>query len=40
MIVEEKMPEGAEFCFGDPCPYPALSGSDTTIIRDWIRTLE
>lgn len=40
MIVEEKMPEGAEFCFGDPCPYPPLSESDMTIIRDWIRTLE
>ena len=40
MIVEEKMPEGAEFCFGDPCPYPPLSETDMTIVRDWIRALE
>jgi hypothetical protein len=40
MIVEEKMPEGAEFCFGDPCPYPPLSEKDTTIIRDWIRAIK
>ena len=39
MIVEEKMPEGAEFCFGDPCPYPPLSEKDTATIRDWIRAL-
>ena len=40
MIVEEKMPEGAEFCFGDPCPYPPLSETDMMIVRDWIRALE
>ncbi|MDH3702928.1 MAG: hypothetical protein OEU46_16605 [Alphaproteobacteria bacterium] len=40
MIIEEKMPEGAEFCFGDPCPYPPLSESDMTIIRDWIGALK
>lgn len=40
MIIEEKMPEGAEFCFGEPCPYPPLSEGDMAIIRDWIRTLK
>ena len=40
MIVEEKMPDGAEFCFGDPCPYPPLSKEDMTVLRNWIRALE
>ena len=40
MIVKEEMPDGAEFCFGAPCPYPPVSANDIAIIRDWIRALD
>ncbi len=40
MIVEEKMPEGAEFCFDPTCPYPPVSDEDKSIIESWIRSLK
>lgn len=40
MIVEDKMPEGAEFCFDDTCPYPPLSDQDKSVLETWIRSLK
>ena len=40
LIVEEKMPEGAEFCFDPSCPYPPLTDEDWAIVEAWIRSLE
>ncbi|NKB58368.1 MAG: hypothetical protein GKS00_18740 [Alphaproteobacteria bacterium] len=39
LIVEEKMPEGAEFCFDPSCPYPPVSESDRIIVEQWINSL-
>lgn len=40
MLVEEKMPEGAEFCFDPSCPYPPLSDDDKAVVESWIRSLK
>lgn len=40
MLVEEKMPEGAEFCFDPSCPYPPLSDGDKSTVETWIRSLQ
>ena len=40
LIVEEKMPEGAEFCFDPSCPYPPLTDEVRAIVEAWIRSLE
>ena len=39
LIVEEKMPEGAEFCFDPSCPYPPVPESDRVIVEKWIESL-
>jgi hypothetical protein len=40
LIAEEKMPEGAEFCFDPTCPYPPVSDDDKSIVETWIRSLK
>ncbi|MBT4701314.1 MAG: hypothetical protein HOB79_09585 [Rhodospirillaceae bacterium] len=40
LLVEEKMPEGAEFCFDDSCPYPPVKDGDKNIIKNWILSLQ
>ena len=40
LIVEEKMLEGAEFCFDPSCPYPPLTDENLAIVEAWIRSLE
>ncbi len=40
MIVEDKMPEGAEFCFDPTCPYPPVSDDDKSTVEAWIRSLQ
>ena len=40
LIDEEKMPEGAEFCFDPSCPYPPVPESDRVIVEKWIESLQ
>ena len=40
LVLEDKMPEGAEYCFDDTCAYPPVSDADRSVIADWIRALQ